>query len=134
MLPASPGAVFESLLALTVEAAPVGIVVVSAAGRIVLMNLCAEDLFGYARGELQGETIERLLPDNYKSSHVHFRNRYMESPNARQMGNTQSLLGQRKDGSQFPIQVGLSPVHGPQGLMIISTILDVSAQQASERR
>jgi diguanylate cyclase (GGDEF)-like protein/PAS domain S-box-containing protein len=125
---------FDSLLALTVQAAPVGIVVVSQAGRIILLNTFAEKLFGYARSELNGKPVEMLLPQNYRVRHVRFRTRYMDRPSARQMGTTQDLFGRHKDGSEFPIEVGLNPVHRPEGLIVISTIIDISERKASERR
>jgi PAS domain S-box-containing protein len=119
---------FKGLL----ESAPDGIVVVDTDGRIAIVNSQTEKLFGYERNELIGQPIEILVPDRLKSGHVHFRNAYIAKPITRPMGAGRALTGKKKDGSEFPIEISLSPLETDQGTLVTSIIRDITARRAAE--
>ncbi len=114
------------------ESTPDGIVLVNAIGRIVLANSEAERLFGYGAKELCGELIECLLPARYRAAHTGHRSHYMRLPRARAMGAERELFGLRKDGTEFPVEVSLSPLETGEGSMVMSAIRDVSARKRIE--
>ena len=116
----------EKLLRLVVESAPNGIVMVDSTGRIVLVNEQTEKYFGYRREELLGRQIEMLIPERMRSKHPDYRDGFIAEQRARAMGLGRSLFGLRKDGSEFPIEIGLSPVETDQELLILSAIVDIS--------
>lgn len=116
------------------EAAPNAMILVDAAGRIVLVNGQTEALFGYDRGELLGEPIELLVPQDMRARHPAFVKVYTAAPVPRPMGSGRDLHGQRKDGTLVPIEVGLRPLRGPDGDYVISSVVDISERvQARER-
>ena len=108
---------FGSLL----ESVPDGIVMSNSSGRIVLANAQAERLFGYERGELRGRPIETLLPERLHRSHVGHRAGYFLQPRMRSMGASLSLSGRRSDGTEFPLEVSLSPVETGRGRTFLLT-------------
>lgn len=108
------------------EAAPVAMVVADANGQISLMNAATEKLFGYSRDELLGQPIEILLPHRLRPKHESLYRGFMRKPFPRQMGRGQDLHGLRKDGSQFAIEIGLSPVQTDAGTGALATIVDLS--------
>ena len=120
------------------ESASEGVVVVDRGGRIVSVNTKTEELFGYSRAELLGQRVELLIPERYRDRHLGQRSEYFEHPRARPMGRGLDLAGRRKDGSEFPVEISLSPIdtdEGPQGVALITDItqrLDVerAARQA----
>ena len=115
-----------------VEHSPNGIVMVDERGRILLVNPATEALFGYAREELIGQTVELLVPEAERAAHPGHRARYVAAPQARQMGHGRDLLGRRKDGSTVPVEIGLSPIMTTEGLRTLATIVDVSARKRAE--
>lgn len=116
-----------------VQSAPDAIVVVDTDGRIDIVNSQAEALFGYSREEMVGQPIELLIPQRYCSGHVTLRNNYIEQPRVRPMGEGRVLYGLRKDGSEFPVSISLSPIHSGGRLRIFSDIRDVTAQREAEQ-
>jgi PAS domain S-box-containing protein len=92
------------------EAAPNGFVLVDENGTIRLVNASAEKLFGYRREELVGKKVEKLVPEQHVSDHRNLRAAYQEKPEVRLMGLGRDLSGRRKDGSEFPVEIGLNPV------------------------
>jgi two-component system sensor histidine kinase/response regulator len=114
------------------EVAPDAMVVVDASGTIVLINKATERLFGYTRGDLIGQTIEALVPDASAAPHVGRRNRYLTAPSTRPMGSGLELLGRRKDGSLVPVEVSLSPLEDPDGLLVVASVRNISDRRAAQ--
>ena len=112
--------------------APVAIVTTDGAGRILYANRRTEEMFGYDIDELQGKDIELLIPERYRGIHVEHRTRYMESPHIRSMGVGMDLSGRRKNGAEFPIETGLSFIQADDGIVIISSISDISRRKETE--
>jgi len=124
----SGDAKFEYLL----EAAPDAIVIADDTGQIVIVNHQAEALFGYDRAELLGQSIEILLPDQLRAVHTRHRANYAAEPRTRPMRSGFTLKARRKDGSEFPTEVSLSPLQTEHGLLITSVIRDVTERAQAE--
>src|SRR5688572_10246747 len=116
------------------EAAPDAIVVVDRPGNIVIVNQLAERLFGYSRQELLGMQIEGLVPQRFREQHAGYRNNYFREPRTRPMGEGRELSGRRKDGSEFPVEISLSPLKTETGTLVISVIRDATARKKVEAR
>lgn len=121
-----------SIFPLMVERAPMGILLVDSEGRIVHINPKGQSIFGYSLEELIGQRMEILLPQRVREVHVHHREGFMEKPQARAMGAGRYLFGLHKDGHEVPIEIGLVPVKTPDGMMVLATIVDISA--AAEKK
>jgi PAS domain S-box-containing protein len=117
---------------LAVEASPNGIVLVNARGEIVLLNACVEKLFGYERQELIGQTIELLVPERFRGDHVAHRAGFHAAPVARAMGAGRELFARRKDGTEFPVEIGISPIQSPEGTLVLSVIVDITERRQAE--
>jgi two-component system, LuxR family, sensor kinase FixL len=122
----------EEKFRLTVEASPNGIILVDKEGHIVLVNSQTEKLFGYARGELIGHSIEILVPSRFRQGHPGYRHDFLSAPTARAMGAGRELYARRKDGTEFPVEIGLAPMETPEGLFILSAVVDISARKEAE--
>jgi two-component system sensor kinase FixL len=122
----------EERFRLVVEASPNGIVLVDAQGHILLMNACAGKLFGYEGDELIGQRIELLVPERFRSDHPAHRADFHTAPAARGMGAGRELFARRKDGTEFPVEIGISPIQSPEGTLVLSVIVDISARKQSE--
>jgi PAS domain S-box-containing protein len=109
------------------EAAPQSILAVAADGSIRLVNRKTEEMFGYTRDELLGQPIELLLPDSLRKAHVEYRARFHTAPKARSMGQGMILSGRRKDGTEFPVEVGLGYVESPEGGLALGMVTDITA-------
>ena len=116
-----------------VEAAPDAVVIVDAQARITLVNHLTETMFGYQRDELVGQSIEILVPERFRPQHTHERDAYTRAPRTRPMGLGRELLGRRRDGSEFPVEISLSPLETEEGLLVISIIRDTTQSQAALR-
>jgi PAS domain S-box-containing protein len=117
-----------------VEAAPNAIVMINAAGRIEMVNAQAEQMFGYARQEMLGHPVELLVPERLRAHHPGLRSSFFADPNTRPMGAGRDLFGVRKDGSEFPVEIGLNPIETDEGPMVLSAIVDISARKRLEER
>jgi PAS domain S-box-containing protein len=117
---------------LAVEAAPNGMVMIASDGIIVLTNAQLAKMFGYGAGELIGQSIDILVPARFRASHPEHRARFFASPTARSMGAGTDLFAVRKDGSEFPVEVGLNPLHTEAGLLVLASIIDISERQQKE--
>jgi len=122
----------ESYFMSTFESAPTAMIVVDGNGVINRVNSLAEKFFGYARQELIGNKIEMLIPKKYSGSHPQLRQEFKAHPEARQMGKERDLFGLRKDGSEFPVEVGLNPITTPSGMHVLSAITDISQRKRHE--
>lgn len=119
---------FEKLL----EAAPDPIVIVAQDGGIVVANLEAERKFGYTRAELINQPIEILVPTRYRDAHAGQRQGFQADPRTRPMGLNAALTACRKDGTEFPVEISLSPLRTPEGLLVISIIRDITDKRQAE--
>ena len=117
---------------LVVEASPNGIVLVNAQGTIVLANACIEKLFGYERRELIGQAVELLVPERFRSEHLAHRAGFHAAPVARTMGAGRELFARRKDGTEFPVEIGISPIQSPEGTLVLSVIVDITERKQAE--
>jgi PAS domain S-box-containing protein len=122
----------ESRLRAAVESSPSGLLMIDAEGRIVLVNREIERLFGYSREELLGRSVDVLVPERYRHGHPVFRTGFMGSPRVRPMGAGRDLFGLRKDGTEVPVEIGLTPVATEDGLFVLSSIVDISARKQAE--
>lgn len=111
------------------ESTPDAMVMVNLTGRIVMANGQAERVFGYGRAELLGQPVELLLPRHYRQAHVGHRSQFFAQPRTRTMGAGLELNGQRKDGSEFPVEISLSPLQTEEGLFVSSAIRDVTERK-----
>jgi PAS domain S-box-containing protein len=114
------------------EAAPDGLLVADEGGRILLVNRQIEELFGYAREELVGHPIELLMPERYRGGHILYVQSFGRHPSRRPMGSGLDLWGRRKDGSEFPLEISLSPVTTEEGAFAITAIRDVTDRKNLE--
>ncbi len=115
------------------EAAPDAMIVTDRSGRIVLMNAQAEKLFGYAREELLGRYIEVLVPQRFHATHTQHREDYHRAPRVRPMGAGLDLFAVRKDGSEFPVEISLSPIAIHGETYVSSAIRDMTARKEIEK-
>ncbi|MBS0202538.1 MAG: response regulator [Planctomycetes bacterium] len=114
---------------LAVEASPTALMMVQFDGRIVMANSRSLTLFGYSAAELIGQTIDIIVPDEFRSRFPMYRDQYFQAPRPRVMGTDQNVMGKRKDGSVFPAEIGLSPVETAEGPAVICGIMDITSQR-----
>jgi PAS domain S-box-containing protein len=115
------------------ESTPDGIVMANPTGHIVIANSQAERLFGYAPGEMRGMSVDLLLPERYRHAHVGHRSQYFQQPRKRAMGSGLDLAGLKHDGTEFPIEISLSPLRTEESAFVMSAIRDISERKRFER-
>jgi PAS domain S-box-containing protein len=115
-----------------VETAPDGILVANREGCIVFVNRRLEAMFGYGREELLGQPIEILMPQRFRTAHTGHRARYHSEPRTRPMGAGLELFAQRKDGSEFPVEISLSPTRTEQSFLVTSIIRDITERKQTQ--
>jgi len=122
----------EKYFRLIVEASPNAVLIADETGKMLLVNTQAEIMFGYDRDEMIGQPVEMLIPMRFRGEHPEHVARYMQCPSARAMGGGRDLRAVRKDGTEFPVEVGLNPVETEEGLMVLSSIIDITQRKIAE--
>ncbi len=131
---AAPMPLDEERFRLAVEASPSAMVMVDRAGRILMVNAETERLFGYLRNELVGRRIEVLVPDRFRGDHPGKRAAFHREPERRPMGAGRELFAVRKDGTEFPVEIGLNPIETPEGSLVLSAIVNITERRQAEDR
>ena len=114
------------------EAAPDAIVIVNKDGGIELTNTRMESIFGYSKPEVLGKPVDILLPERYRGKHVGHRQDFFSQPKSREMGAGLELYGIRKDGTEFPVEISLSPLETREGTLVMSAIRDITHRKKTE--
>jgi PAS domain S-box-containing protein len=119
---------------LIVESAPNAVLLVNEQGRIAYVNRQSETLFGYSSPALIGQPVELLIPQRFRSNHLDYRSAFIKSPSLRAMGVGRELFARRKDGSEFPIEIGLNPLVLVDGTWVLATVIDITERKQAEDR
>lgn len=122
----------EEKARLMVQLAVNAMILVNAAGQLVLVNPQTENLFGYSQAELLGQPVEMLVPDAARNDHPALRATFFSNPSIRPMGAGRDLFGRRKDGTEFPVEIGLNPVYTENELLVLGSIVDITERKRAE--
>lgn len=117
-----------------VEALPNGLIVVDSKGQILFCNGEIENQFGYTRQELHGQSIDILIPESFRAHHPEYMNAYFLAPQKRAMGEGRDLHGLHRSGRQFPLEIGLNPLHTEHGLFVLVAVVDISRRRQLEEK
>jgi two-component system sensor histidine kinase UhpB len=117
--------------AILFDSAPNGVMVVDDRGRIVLLNARMERKFGYSHRELIGQPVEVLVPERFRHGHLALREGFSRRPQSRPVGAGRDLYGRRKDGSEFPVEIGLNPIMSGTAKLVMITVVDISARKVA---
>ncbi len=127
------GELFGNNYSFIVESVPSGIVMTDGTGKIIFVNSLVNRMLRYEDGELIGKSVEVLVPERFRRPHAVYRDTFMESPIERPMGRGRDLFVRRKDGSEFPVEIGLNPVKTKKGFVVLSTLIDITERKLAER-
>jgi len=122
----------EEKFRIVLDAAPNAMIMVDSAGVINFANAPAATVFGYSLSELIGCQIETLIPERFRDQHAGYRKGFLSQPSSRAMGAGRDLFGRRKDGSEFPVEVGLNPIRTGQELFVLASVIDITARKQAE--
>lgn len=122
----------EARFRLIVEAAPSAIIAVDGGGTINLVNVRAQELFGYRQDELLGHSVEMLVPERFRSGHGNYRQSFLAQPTSRPMGAGRDLFGLHKDAHEVPIEIGLTPYESSEGQFTLALIVDITERKQAE--
>ena len=122
----------NDLFRLATESSLSGVVLVNEQGHIILVNSQVEKLFGYRREELVGRPVDILVPERFAGHHPAHRAKFIAAPTARAMGAGRELFARRKNGSEFPVEIGLNPIQTPDGIVVLTTVVDITARKKAE--
>jgi two-component system sensor kinase FixL len=122
----------ERRFRLVVEAAPNAMVMINREGEIVMVNAEAERVFGYSRRALLGQPVEMLVPERFRGDHPGMRTTFFADPQPRPMGAGRDLYGVKKDGTEFPVEIGLNPIETDEGTMVLAAIVDITERKVAE--
>ncbi len=117
-----------------IEASPSGMILADQRGEIILVNKMAEELFGYTREELLGMSVERLVPPRSRGKHPGYSREFYKQPKTRPMGAGRDLYGLKKDGSEVPVEIGLSPMEMEGGVFVLASIIDIRERKRLEEK
>src|SRR5512139_1204495 len=121
-----------ALLGPSLDRLPLAMVLVGSDGRIALVNAQAEAMFGWSREDLVGRPLDDLVPERFRDAHPSYRAGFLASPRARAMGAGRDLFARRRDGSEFPVEIGLNPVPVEGGTLVLSAIVDITERKERE--
>jgi PAS domain S-box-containing protein len=122
----------EEKFQLAVEGSPSGVVMINKDGAILLLNAATERMFGYRREELLGQSVDILVPARFRDIHPEHRKYFAAAPDQRSMGTGRDLFGLRRNGTEFPVEVGLNPIQTREGLIVLAVIVDISERKLIE--
>jgi protein-histidine pros-kinase len=122
----------EERFRLIVESAPYAMILVNDQGKMIFVNNETEKLFKYTRNQLIGNAVEMLIPMRIRNMHPRYREAFHQKPKMRAMGEGRELFAVRRDGSEFPVEIGLNPIISPEGHMVLASITDISDRKAQE--
>ncbi|MGA8171572.1 MAG: ATP-binding protein [Methylocystis sp.] len=123
----------DDFFRLAVEASPAAMIVIGQDGAVVFANAETARMFGYQTRELIGQRIDILVPMRFRESHGMLRHGFFQAPSKRPMGVGRDLKATRSDGSEFPVEIGLTPIRTAEGLLVLATVLDITARREAER-
>jgi PAS domain S-box-containing protein len=129
-----PFSLGEKQLRQIIDAAPSGMIMVNQSGQIVLVNTQIENLFGYERTDLIGQSIEILVPQASRDKHPDYRNSFFADPHTRAMGVGRDLYGLRKDGTEIPVEIGLNPLVTDGTHFVLASVVDITERKRAEER
>ena len=127
------GEVLNEMLRLTFEASPAAMFMVDQSGRIEMVNAECEEIFGFERGEMVGMSVETLIPAGLRPKHQNLRKDFIAQPSKRLMGVGRDLRALRRDGGEFPVEIGLTPVATPLGMRVVAFAIDITARLETEK-
>lgn len=116
------------------ESSPNGLLVIDVEARITLVNEAAEQLFGYSRDELLGKSVESLVPERFRAQHKGLLRSFLSAPLERPMGTGRDLTAVRRDGSEFPVEIGLKPMRSDGQALVLVTVIDITERKRTEDR